>query len=261
LEPSPALAELRRSLANTLTELRQPVWRCRSVDEQLAPIFDAFEGYASTHIEEKAEAWRACHPEAHREEARGPVGRLAEEVIAEIDPTRSLAGVRLPRGKLHIVIEQPSGPVVQSSDPDDDPIPVSTDAANQIYAAHGLWDRELPPPWRHLLRNRGIRARLRRRLEQVLRPKARTIVLGFPNRKQLREACAQIRKEFVIPRRNDKGWHSNAAWAEAICKMFPDRPVTARTLDNYLSGQISAYDSTRKVMAESLGVRLEDLPL
>src|SRR5262249_39543597 len=60
----------------------------------------------------------------------------------------------------------------------------------------------------------------------------------------LRSKAAK-RQEFVIPRREAKGWHHNDDWAEAIKKRHPDKPITARTLYNYLSGATDPTHVTR----------------
>jgi hypothetical protein len=216
--------------------------------------------YVRASLEENAASWRAGTTNAHRTAARPAIERLTKEVLEEVLPERLLAAARLPRGKLHIVIEQPSGRVVQESDLEDDAVSISTDAANSIYATYGLWERELPFPWKLLLRHPPIRHRFKRRLKEALGPQKETLIATFPDKRQLRLDRAGKRKEFVVPRRNNKGWRSNSAWAKAIRKMCPDLPITAKTLDNYLSGKTDAYDTTREAMAKLLEVDLKDLP-
>jgi hypothetical protein len=71
---------------------------------------------------------------------------------------------------------------------------------------------------------------------------------------------AEIRQAYVIPLRNEKGWFNNEDWAEAINKQHPDKPITARTLYNYLVGSTNPTYITRCWMADSLGVSESDLP-
>lgn len=74
-------------------------------------------------------------------------------------------------------------------------------------------------------------------------------------------SIAEIRRNYVIPRRDAKGWRTNEDWAQAIKKQHPDQPISARTLYNYLFGKTNPNHTTRWLMADALGVQESDLPL
>jgi hypothetical protein len=63
---------------------------------------------------------------------------------------------------------------------------------------------------------------------------------------------ANDRESFVIPILNQKGW-SILDWAS-------HSEVDFHTANDYLRGKTKPYKSTRKKLADSLGVKVEELP-
>lgn len=75
---------------------------------------------------------------------------------------------------------------------------------------------------------------------------------GFETRPDGTEARAKTRREFVDPILARKGW-STFEWAT-------NSKVDFHTANDYLSGRTNPFVSTRKKLADSLGVPVSDLP-
>jgi hypothetical protein len=91
--------------------------------------------------------------------------------------------------------------------------------------------------------------------EKLARPDEEPVTIARPRAKRQTGSARQAadsRKAFVTPRRIKKGW-SIFEWATAS-------NVDFHTADDYLKGRTRPYPSTRKKLAESLGVRPEELP-
>jgi len=256
--PTESIQRIADARRDAEAELKKALSAVRESDE-VALYLPAFGSFASALFDAEAgELLPVC------EDADGFRAALEHEVapriVEGILPDRSLSRVtagRTDEVKRLSIEHDIDTDILWEVGPDGTRKPARGEILG-VYAQHGDWENFMPKDIRFLVRwpsnNATVRAALCQTLQQRLYYWAGRFQIRSTEPQAQSESSGprSVREPFVTSILVTKGW-SILDWAT-------DAGVDFHTANDYLKGTTKPYPSTRKKLADSLGVDVGDLP-